>query len=198
LFLGKMQSVETAPSEESTERLARFVKLQPENALANYYYAVSLWKLSEQQSGEQPTAAVAAERDHRSDSERLNNIELLLLKAVHIDPNLAAAYLQLGILYAQREDFTRAISAYQNATNAGAAELHPQSTGPELDETVAEAHYRLARVYLRTGDKTKAQEQLQLHDQLMKKINEDTNRERREIQEFVISLQNKNPAAPSR
>ena len=46
LFLGKMQSVETAPSEGSVERLRRFAQLQPDNALANYYYAVSLWKQS--------------------------------------------------------------------------------------------------------------------------------------------------------
>ena len=44
LFLGKIQSVEATQSECSTERLARFVKLQPANALANYYYAVNLWK----------------------------------------------------------------------------------------------------------------------------------------------------------
>jgi tetratricopeptide (TPR) repeat protein len=41
LFLGKIQSVETMQSECSTERLARFMRLQPENALA-YYYAVNL------------------------------------------------------------------------------------------------------------------------------------------------------------
>src|SRR5258708_20350920 len=46
LFMGKMQSLEGTPSGESVERLARFVRLQPENPLANYYYAVSLWKQS--------------------------------------------------------------------------------------------------------------------------------------------------------
>ena len=44
LFLGKIQSVETAQSEGLVERLKRFARLQPENALANYYYAISLWK----------------------------------------------------------------------------------------------------------------------------------------------------------
>ena len=44
LFLGKIQAVETTQSECSSERLARFVKLQPDNALANYYYGVNLWK----------------------------------------------------------------------------------------------------------------------------------------------------------
>src|SRR5207244_9734095 len=43
-FLGRMQGVETTQSGEMVEKLARFVQLQPENALANYYYALSLWK----------------------------------------------------------------------------------------------------------------------------------------------------------
>ena len=37
LFLGKIQSVETAQSEGLVSRLQRFARLQPENALANYY-----------------------------------------------------------------------------------------------------------------------------------------------------------------
>ena len=44
VFLGKIQSVETNQSECPVERLKRFAQLQPENALANYYYGVSLWK----------------------------------------------------------------------------------------------------------------------------------------------------------
>ncbi|MGC1371151.1 MAG: tetratricopeptide repeat protein, partial [Candidatus Sulfotelmatobacter sp.] len=44
LFIGKMQATEAMPPEATAQRLERFAKLQPENALANYYYAVSLWK----------------------------------------------------------------------------------------------------------------------------------------------------------
>jgi tetratricopeptide (TPR) repeat protein len=171
MFLGKMQSVEGTPSAESVARLGRFAQLQPVNALANYYYAVSLLK--------QSTGAVDAERSAR--------VESLLQKAVHLDPKLGTAYLQLGILYSQRKDFSRAIFAYQRAI-----EVSPEEFSPEVDETLEVAHYRLAQAYLRTGNKTKAQEQLQLHDQLSNKIKAHTERERREIQQFVISLQNKN------
>lgn len=169
LFLGKMQSVESAPSEGSVERLARFAHMQPENALANYYYAVSLSKES------------ASSADNNA--ERSARVESLLLKAVHLDPKLGSAYLQLGILYAQHGDFSQAITAYQEAIQYG-----PQEVSPDPEETLAEAHYRLAQAYLRTGEKAQAQHELQVHDQMSKKAKEDTERQRREIQEFVISL----------
>jgi len=181
LFMGKMQNVETTPSELSVARLARFAQLQPDNALANYYYAVSLWK--------QSASGTDNDNDHGNSNDRSARVESLLQKAVHFDPKLGAAYLQLGIFYSQRADFSQAISAYQKAI-----EVSPDEVGPQLDDTLEEAHYRLAQAYLRTGDKASAQEQLQLHDQLAKKTKEDTERERRRIQEFVISLRNNNSA----
>ncbi len=173
LFLGKMQSVEITPTGESVERLARFAHLQPDNALANYYYAVSLWKQSED----------AADGDMEGSA----RVEALLRKAVHLDPKLGAAYLQLGILYAQRADFSPAIAAYQRAI-----EVSPEGVSLESEETLEASHYRLGQAYLRTGDRARAQEQLRLHDQLARKRKENTERERREIQEFVISLRSKN------
>ncbi|MGA2978222.1 MAG: tetratricopeptide repeat protein [Terriglobales bacterium] len=178
LFLGKMQTIETTPSEGSVERLARFAQLQPDNALANYYYAVSLLKESGRQS--------ASASDNDNNAERSAHVESLLLKAVHLDPKLGAAYLQLGILYSQRTDFSQAIAAYRRAIEVS----------PELDETSEESHYRLAQAYLRSGDKTRAQEELQLHAELAKKKKQDTERERREILEFVISLRNRNSVSP--
>jgi tetratricopeptide (TPR) repeat protein len=176
VFLGRMLGMETAPSEESAKRLARFAQLQPGNALANYYYAVSLSKRS-------PGAA-------DDDAESSARVESLLLKAVHLDPKLGAAYLQLGTLYSRQADFARAISAYENAIAASPAEV-----SVEFDEMLAEAHYRLAQAYLRTGDKAKAQAELQLHDDFAKKTNDDTDRERREIQQFVIPLRNNSSAS---
>jgi tetratricopeptide (TPR) repeat protein len=164
LFLGRMLSVETTLPPGALERLERFAQLQPNNALANYYFALSLTK----------QAALAADVD----AERSRRVESHLEKAVHLDPKLGAAYLQLGTLYSQRADYSRAISAYQKAIEVGA----------ENDETIEAAHYRLAQAYLRTGDKKKAQQELELHTQLMKQTKEQTIRERREIQEFVISL----------
>jgi tetratricopeptide (TPR) repeat protein len=182
LFLGRMQSVQATPSEDSVEKLRRFAQLQPDNALANYYYAVSLWK-------ESVSAA-----DSELDTERMKRVESLLQKATRLDPKLGAAYLQLGILYSQRADFSRAISAYQKAIEVSPEEARPRFATPQLDERLDEAHYRLAQAYLRTGDKAKAKEELQIRDEISKKIKEDTARERREIQEFVISLRNPDSA----
>jgi tetratricopeptide (TPR) repeat protein len=187
LFLGKMQSAETTPSEGSVARLERFAELQPDNALANYYYAVSLWKQSP--SAVEPGRDTS--RDNERDNERSARVESLLQKAVQLDPKLGAAYLQLGILYSQRKDFLRAISAYQNAIEVSPGAVSPEQATPEINETLEVAHYRLAQAYLRTGNKTRAQEELQLHDRLAKKIKEKTEHERRELQQFVISLQNK-------
>jgi tetratricopeptide (TPR) repeat protein len=190
LFLGRMQSVETAPSAGLIERLGRFAQLQPDNALANYYYAVSLWK--------QSASAVEPGRYNERDNERSTRVESLLQKAVHLDPKLGAAYLQLGILYSQRKDFSRAISAYQKAIEVSPEQFSPEQVTPEMNETLEVAHYRLAQAYLRTGDKTRAHEELQLHDRLAKKTKEKTEHERREIQQFVISLQNKDSISQPR
>ncbi len=176
LFIGKMQSAETVPTKESVERLARFQQYEPDNPLANYYYAVSLWKWRQ---------SVNALDDASS-----AQIEALLQKAVQFDSKLGAAYLQIGILYAQRGDYTRAIPAYQKAI-----EVSPEEVGPQLDQTLEEAHYRLAQAYQRTGDKAKAQEELELHRQLAKKTKEDAERKRREIQQFVIALRDGNSAS---
>jgi len=89
------------------------------------------------------------------------------------------------ILYSQRADFSRAISAYQKAI-----EVSREESSPEFEDTLEVAHYRLAQAYLRTGKKTRAQEELQLHDRLAKKTKDNSELERHKIQQFVISLQN--------
>ncbi len=160
LFMGKMQGAETAPSQETLERLARFQHLEPGNALANYYYAVSLWR---------GTQWAGARNDATSEQ-----VEALLQKAIQIDPKLGAAHLQLGILYAERGDYAHAISAYRQAIEVS----------PELEE----AHYRLAQAYRRTGDDADAQKELRIHEQLAKEAKAEAERERKEIQQFVISL----------
>ncbi len=130
LFLGKIQSVETTQSEGLVERLQRFARLQPENALANYYYALSLWK----------------QRKNLDDAQTVVQVESLLQKSVRLDPKLGPAYLQLGILSSDRKDFSQAISDYQKAIAAN----------PRLEE----AHYRLAQAYRRIGEQLKAQQEL--------------------------------------
>lgn len=168
LFMGKLQAVETAQSEAIVERLGRFVRLQPQNALANYYYAVSLWK----------------RRKSPEDVEDLAQVKSLLEKAVHLDPKLGLGYLQLGVLYSERKDFSNAISAYREAIQAT----------PRLEE----AHYRLAQAYRQAGETSKAQAELQLYAQISKERAEEIERQRHELQQFVYQLRDRTPASPPR
>jgi tetratricopeptide (TPR) repeat protein len=163
LFMGKMQTLQTARPTCVQEKLARFVALQPENALARYYDALGL--LRHQQNS--------------ADGEK--QAEALLKKAIDLDPKFGAAYLQLGILYSDRGDSAKAIAAYQEATNA--------------DPGLKEAHYRLARAYSREGEKSKAEIEFQLYRQLSKKTEEDSERQRRDIQQFVYTLRDGTPVA---
>ena len=89
-----MQTSQTTSSGESVEKLHRFVVLQPENAEANYYYAVSLWK-SRQSSQDAASAA---------------QIESLLNTAIRLDPGFGAAYLQLGVLHSEQRNSQKAIA----------------------------------------------------------------------------------------
>jgi tetratricopeptide (TPR) repeat protein len=158
LALGKMQIVETSESQAVLERLERFARLHPDNALANYYYALGLWK--------QPKGPQAPETSRQ--------VETLLEKSVRLDPKLAVAFLQWGVLDEEREDVQKAISAYQQAIGA--------------DPQLGEAHYRLAQAYRRTGEKSKAQEEIAWYDQISKKTAEQVEREAREIPQFVYTL----------
>jgi Tfp pilus assembly protein PilF len=167
LFLGKMQNVEIVHSPGYLEKMERFARLQPENALANYYYATTLWK----RANDSPDAPTSAQ------------IESLLNKVVHLDPKLGVGYLQLGTLYASRGDFPKAIASYQKASDLS----------PELEEP----HYRLAHAYRRVGEKAKAEHELELYKELSKKNSEQAERERHEIQQFVFALRDQRPAAPA-
>jgi tetratricopeptide (TPR) repeat protein len=158
LLLGKMQSVEAGKSECVVQSLHRFARLRPENTLANYYYALSLWNL----------------QGNATKADNLASVESLLEKTVQLDPNFGAGYLKLGILYSDRGDSTKALAAYQKAAAAS----------PELEE----AHYRLAQAYNRAGEKSEAQGELQLYKQLSNKREEEAERERREVQQFVYTL----------
>ena len=158
LFLGKIQGVEANEPMAIAERVARFARLQPLNAFANYYYAVSLWK---QRKGPEDTQTAA-------------RIESLLEKAVALDPKLGEAHLQLGILYSERKDSPKAIEAYQHAV----------AVNPHMEQ----AHYRLAQTYRLIGQNDKAQNELQLYERISKEKAAQIERERSEIKQFVYTL----------
>jgi tetratricopeptide (TPR) repeat protein len=168
LFLGRIQKVEANESPQVITRLERFARLQPRNALANYYYAVSLWK----------------QRTGPDDTKNLPQIESLLNMAVHLDPKLGAAYLQLGIWYSEEKKSSAAIAAFQKSVESA----------PELPD----AHYRLAQAYRQAGEKLKAQQELELYDQTSKNAAEEVERERHEVRQFVYTLRNRDAASDSR
>jgi tetratricopeptide (TPR) repeat protein len=163
-FMGKMQSAESAPSEKIVEKLQRFVAQQPDNAEANYFYAVGLWKLGKVS----PDAAGAPQ------------VESLLNRAIRLDPNFAAAYVQLGIVHVDKKDYAKAISEYQQAI--------------QVDPKMEEAHYRLAQAYRQTGDAAKAAAELRVYDQMARELAQETERERHEIRQFVYVLRDQPPA----
>jgi len=83
--------------------------------------------------------------------------------------------LRRGLAAHARGDYAAAFRAWSALASAG---------NPE-------AHYRLGLAYKRAGDEVGAQRELQLHEQLAKQAAEWAERERAEIQEFVITLRDK-------
>jgi len=161
LFLGQIEQGGIAPSSDVVERLHRFLALQPQNADANYYYALGLWKLRN---------AAAEKRD-------IKQMESLLKTAIRIDPNHARAALQLGIVHSGQGAYNEAISDYRKALDA--------------DPQMEEAHYRLAQAYRQIGDSEKSKEELRVYGQLAKESAQKQDRERHEIKQFVYTLRDR-------
>jgi tetratricopeptide (TPR) repeat protein len=160
MFLSRAYDSSLIHADEVIERFRRFSQLQPQNGRAFYYYAISLWKGKRTQ-------------DTNVD---LAQIESLLKKALTLDPSLAEAHLQLGNLYSDQSKYTESIPEYQQALDRN----------PDL----ADAHYRLGQALVRTGDKSRAQEQFQVYQQLRAQQTADLDKQRAEIRQFVYSEQN--------
>jgi tetratricopeptide (TPR) repeat protein len=166
IFLGQMDRAAPVPLPSVEQKLEKFVHDQPQNALANYYYAMAIWK-----------------RQHEpADQKALKQVKLFLEKAVTIDPKLDEAYLRLGIFYAVQGNFEKAISAFQKTL--------------AINSHLGEAHYRLAVAYQRTGEESKAQQQFKLHDEDEKTEAAAVERQRREIRQFLIVLKDQPQAVP--
>jgi len=161
LFLGKMQAAENVSLPELIDRLHQFVTIQPQNPQANYYYAVALWK---QNRGR-----------NTSDSQ----IEALLNNAARLDPNLAPAQLQLGIVKSEQGDESSAIAHFSRVI--------------QIDPQNQEAHFRLSQAYRKQGQAEKARQELRIYQELSKTSAEQVDRERREIPQFVYTLRSSQP-----
>ena len=161
LFLGTMAQAAPQPLPCAEEKLARFANEHPGNARANFYYAVSILKANEP-------------------AERKKQAEALLEEAVRINPTFGEAYLQLGVLQSQREDWENAKASYERAVAANSAFPDP--------------HFRLAQVYKHIGDPKRAAEELQAFERLKQSDAAAVEQRRREIQQFVVVLREPVPA----
>ena len=115
------------------------------------------------------------------DRSTISQVESELKKAVQLDPRLGDAYLELGILASQRGDLLAAISYLQQAV--------ANTTLPD------DAHYRLAEVYRRMGDGERARQESKLYKEISEKKNQQVERERHDLQQFVYTLREQKPAS---
>jgi tetratricopeptide (TPR) repeat protein len=165
LFLSRAYDSSPGQADEVIERFRRFAELQPRNARAQYYYAMSLWKGKRAQ-------------DPNVD---LSQVESLLQKSITLDPKLPEAHLQLGNLHSDQGKYAEAIPEYQRAM--------------ELNSDLADAHYRLGQAYVRTGKKDQAQQEFDLYQKLRAQHLSDLDKQKAEIRQFVYTSKDADPAA---
>ena len=166
LFLSRAYDSSPGQANDVIERFRRFSELQPRNAQALYYYAMSLWKGKRAQDP----------------SLNLRQIESLLKNALDLDPKLAEAHLQLGNLYSDQSKYPEAIPEYVRTL--------------ELNPDLADAHYRLGQAYVRTGQKALAEEQLQVYQRIREQHLEDLEKQRAEIRQFVYGAKDSPSGKP--
>jgi tetratricopeptide (TPR) repeat protein len=166
VFLSKAYDSSPSQADKVIQRFRRFAELQPNNARALYYYAISLWKGKRAQDP----------------SLDLHQIESLLNKSLALDPKLAEAHLQLGNLYSDQNKYANAIPEYVRAL--------------ELNADLADAHYRLGQAYVRMGEKDRAQEQFQVYQKIREQHLADLDKQRAEIRQFVYSAKDSPSAKP--
>ena len=157
LFLSKAYDSSPGQADEVIKKFRRFAELQPDNARASYYYAMSLWKGKRAQD---------PDVDFRQ-------IESLLRKAIALDPKLSEAHFQLGNLLSDQSRYTDAIPEYLNA-------LQNESELPD-------AHYRLGQAYVHTGQKDKAQPEFAIYQQQRAQHMAELDRQKAEIRQFVYA-----------
>jgi len=166
LFLSKAYDSSPNQAADVIARFRRYAELQPKNGLAQYYYAMSLWK---------------GKRLQDSDLD-LHVVENLLQKAIALDDNLAEAHVQLGNVYAERHEYARSIPEYVRAL--------------ELNPNLPDAHYRLGQDYVHTGKKDQAQQEFDVYEKLRAQHLAEVDKERAEVQQFVYSEKSPSSAKP--
>ena len=166
LFLSKAYLSSPSQAEDVIQRFQRYASREPQSALAQYYYAVSLWKGRRLEHPEVDYAAV----------------ETLLQKSIALDETIAESHLQLGILYNDEHEYAKSLPEFERAL--------------QLNPNLADAHFRLGRYFLRAGEKQKAQAELERFKVLKAQHQAEIDKERAEVKQFVVSTTLAPPVHP--
>ena len=166
LFLSKAYDSSPNQAVDVIQRFRRYTELQPGNALAQYYYAMSLWK---------------GKRTEDSSLD-IQMIESLLKKSIALDERLPEAHVQLGNLYADQHEYAKSIPEYLRAL--------------ELNPNLPDAHYRLGQDYVHVGQKDQAQKEFEVYQRLSAQQMAEVDKERAEVQQFVVSAKAAPAAKP--
>ena len=157
LFLSKAYYSKQSHTQEVIQRFQRYAELEPNNAMAQYYYAMSLWKGGQ-------TQGVTVD---------MQQVEALLQRSIHLDDKLSDAHFQLGNLYADRHDYQRSVPQYLRVI--------------ELQPELADAHFRLGTDYTHMGEKDRAQAEFALYQKLRSQHLAESDKEGNELQQFVYT-----------
>ena len=166
LFLSQAYDSSPNQADEVIQRFRRFSELQPRNARAQYYYAMSLWK---GKRAEDPGFD-------------LKQIESLLQKSIALDPTLPEAHVQLGNLYADQHEYAKSMPEYERAL--------------ELNPNLPDAHYRLGQDYVHTGQKDRAQSEFDIYQRQRAAHMAELDKQKDEVRQFVYSAKGEPSAKP--
>ena len=157
LFLSKAYDSSPTQADEVIQAFKRYAELEPQNARAQYYYAMSLWK------------------GKRVEDETLDlkMIQSLLQKSIALDDTLPEAHVQLGNLYSDQHNYTESISQYERAL--------------QLNPNLSDAHYRLGTDYVHVGQKDRAKQEFAIYQKLRAEHLAEVEKERAEVRQFVYS-----------
>lgn len=157
LFLSKAYDSSPKQAEGVIQRFRHYAELRPQDALAQYYFAISLWK---------------GKRSEDSSAD-LQTVESLLQKSIALNGNIPEAHVQLGDLYAGQHQYDKSIPEYVRAL--------------ELNPNLSDAHYRLGTDYVHVGQKDDAQKEFAVYQKLRAAHLAEVDKERAEVQQFVYS-----------
>jgi tetratricopeptide (TPR) repeat protein len=157
LYLSKAYDSSPNQAQDVIARFRRYAELEPGNALAQYYYALSLWK----------------GKRVGDPSLDLQTVESLLKKSITLDDTLPDAHVQLGNLYADQHQYDKSIPQYVRAL--------------ELNPNLPDAHYRLGTDYVHIGQKDQAQKEFDVYQKLRAQHLAAVDKEKAEVQQFVYS-----------